>query len=101
MSKTFRGYITDEDWAVFLNGKELDPHYEHCNHSPTGLSWGYNGSGPAQLAFAMLYEVTQDLEFTRKHHQDLKRELISQLDQNSNWSITEEEILAWCKTLKD
>ena len=24
------------------------------NHSPTGFEWGYGGSGPAQLAVAML-----------------------------------------------
>ena len=27
------------------------------DHSPTGFSWGYGGSGPAQLALALLLEM--------------------------------------------
>lgn len=32
----------------------LDPKLKLVNHSPTGFSWGYGGSGPAQLALAIL-----------------------------------------------
>lgn len=32
----------------------LDPRLDLANHSPTGLEWGYRGSGPAQLALAIL-----------------------------------------------
>ena len=32
------------------------------NHSPDGFQWGYPGSGPAQLALALLYDVTADRE---------------------------------------
>ena len=28
------------------------------SHSPTGPAWGYGGSGPAQLALAILLAVT-------------------------------------------
>jgi hypothetical protein len=34
--------------------KPLDPRYVLRNNSPTGFAWGYNGSGPAQLALAIL-----------------------------------------------
>src|SRR5262245_22144387 len=27
------------------------------NHSPTGFEWGYGGSGPAQLALALLVDA--------------------------------------------
>lgn len=30
------------------------------NHSPDGFSWGYAGSGPAQLALAILLRATDD-----------------------------------------
>lgn len=36
---------------------ELDPRFDLGNHSPTGLSWGYAGSGPAQLALALASDV--------------------------------------------
>lgn len=33
---------------------DLPTRKEVYNHSPTGLEWGYGGSGPAQLSLAML-----------------------------------------------
>ena len=40
---------------VLLDGKELKPDHSQkiVNHSPDGFNWGYNGSGPAQLALAV------------------------------------------------
>lgn len=40
---------------VWLNGQELDPapSQKVRNHSPDGFNWGYEGSGPAQLALAI------------------------------------------------
>ena len=34
--------------------KPLDSRRDLWNHSPTGFEWGYCGSGPAQLALALL-----------------------------------------------
>ena len=34
--------------------KPLDPGYDLWNNPPTGFSWGYSGSGPAQLALVIL-----------------------------------------------
>ena len=44
---------------VFVDGIKLNPQnsLEYVNHSPDGFNWGYFGSGPAQLAFAILLEV--------------------------------------------
>ena len=40
---------------VFVErGDELDPRFDLRNHSPDGFEWGYYGSGPAQLALALL-----------------------------------------------
>jgi len=35
----------------------LDWRLDIADHSPTGLEWGYSGSGPTQLAIAILAEV--------------------------------------------
>jgi Family of unknown function (DUF6166) len=40
--------------------KPLDPCWELRNHSPTGFEWGYGGSGPAQLALAILADHLDD-----------------------------------------
>lgn len=41
---------------VFVNNRELRPErsLKVYNHSPDGFAWGYAGSGPAQLALAIL-----------------------------------------------
>lgn len=45
---------------VSIDGKALDPSesLRYRQHSPTGFAWGYGGSGPAQLALAILLKFT-------------------------------------------
>jgi hypothetical protein len=45
-----------EVYVIRDDGKQYPlPLYTQIrNHSPTGFEWGYNGSGPAQLALAIL-----------------------------------------------
>jgi len=45
---------------VWVNGRELLPirSQKAYNHSPDGFSWGYGGSGPAQLALALMLLFT-------------------------------------------
>jgi hypothetical protein len=65
---------------VWIDDRELLP--EHSlqvrNHSPTGFSWGYGGSGPAQLALALLLELTTT-EMALLWYQDVKWQIIAKL----------------------
>ena len=67
------------------------------NHSPAGFEWGYEGSGPAQLALAILLDHSGDESKTLKHHQAFKREVIAKLTRDDNgWSLSSEVIdLFW------
>lgn len=49
-----------ETREVYLDGKFLDPRPSQKlhNHSPDGFNWGYGGSGPAQLALAIVLKLT-------------------------------------------
>jgi hypothetical protein len=49
-----------ETREVYLDGHRLDPRssQKHHNHSPDGFNWGYAGSGPAQLALAIILALT-------------------------------------------
>ncbi len=73
-----------ETGDVFLNGKhlDLDKSLKLVNHSPSGFSWGYGGLGPAQLALAILYELTNDKDFSIRNHQKLKFDFVSKLPQS-------------------
>jgi hypothetical protein len=82
---------------VFINGLLLEPGPSQnlFNHSPDGFSWGYAGSGPAQLALAILLELTGDKEFALEHHQDFKFAWVAKLPQGDflGWSKADEWII--------
>ncbi len=63
-------------------------------HSPDGFNWGYGGSGPADLALAILADLMGEEE-ARKHYQAFKGEIIAELPQDADWTLTEEEIRNW------
>ena len=66
--------------GVTFGGQPLEPaaSLEVRNHSPTGFSWGYGGSGPAQLALAILLRVT-DRATAERLYQAFKWECIAPL----------------------
>jgi hypothetical protein len=45
---------------VTVDGRALDPRFDLRTHSPTGFEWSYGGSGPAQLALALLGDWLAD-----------------------------------------
>ena len=68
--------------AVHIDGNFLSPErsIKLCNHSPDGFSWGYHGSGPAQLALALLLEAGASDKEAQRYHQEFKRDKISTLE---------------------
>ncbi|WP_408960765.1 DUF6166 domain-containing protein [Natrinema sp. 74] len=66
-----------------------------ANHSPSGFEWGYGGSGPAQLALALLLDYTDDEEVALAHYTEFKTEVVSQLDcsdPDGCWRLTGNDI---------
>jgi len=63
------------------------------NHSPDGFQWGYGGSGPAQLALALLLDVTGNPDLAQAHYQDFKFYKVASWGEE--WQITSQEILDW------
>lgn len=43
-----------------VGGRPVDPRFDLRNHSPSGFEFGYGGSGPAQLALAILADCCDD-----------------------------------------
>jgi len=67
------------------------------NHSPDGFNFGYGGSGPAQLALAILLEHINDKDRAVALHQDFKWEFISRLV-HPGGEITGKSIDLWLQT---
>lgn len=83
------------------------------NHSPTGFEWGYGGSGPAQLALAILADHFGDVRATDQYdarapsyrspdfafkalqfYQDFKWKVIANLNRASDWTLSTSEVAA-------
>ena len=68
----------------------LPLHLEVFNHSPTGFEWGYGGSGPAQLALALVMDATGDKALALRHYQDFKFRFVA--GWGETWRISAKEI---------
>jgi hypothetical protein len=71
----------------------LPPRTDLRNHSPTGFEWGYGGSGPAQLALAILADALGPTRAVGLYH-DFKWEVLAGLEADE-WAIAREDVLAW------
>jgi hypothetical protein len=69
----------------------LPPRYDLRNHSPDGFAWGYGGSGPSQLALAILADHFGDDEKALRSYQDFKFWRIAP-QKSDRWKITSDEI---------
>jgi hypothetical protein len=88
--------LYDEQVFVVRDGQVhlLNPRtdLEHC--SPDGLSWGYRGSGPSQLAVAMLMEVLGNWERVQRIRHQFSDHFVSRIPQDRNWTADGSDILA-------
>jgi hypothetical protein len=62
------------------------------NHSPSGFSWGYHGSGPAQLALALLLDYTGDSRRALRLYQEFKRRVVAAWPGDGDWTLTGDQI---------
>ncbi len=94
----YNGEAEGRSWDVFVGSghsrQKLPPRLDVRNHSPTGFAWGYGGSGPAQLALALLlYEYgDEELERVERIYQLFKFRVIDRLPQDEDWKLTSDQI---------
>lgn len=71
---------------VWINETEINPMRSQsvANHSPDGFNWGYGGSGPAQLALAILLELV-DENIAAASYQMFKREFVAAWEQGKDF----------------
>jgi hypothetical protein len=100
--KTYRGYNEGGSTAsshlvtVTLDGAPEEGYIlEHrVRHSPTGFSWGYGGSGPADLARSILWDFLGN-EPAPWLYQAFKFAYVGRWPQDGNWVLPAEEIRQW------
>ena len=93
--------VRDKDGTlkVTVNGQPLNPRLDLWNHSPTGYECGYGGSGPAQLALALLADCLHDDQIAVQLHQSFKWSVVVCLPR-ADWALTEAQIRQAVNALK-
>lgn len=96
-AKLYVGFRLDGRTIVQADGKEIDPRRSQAvrNHSPDGFAWGYGGSGPAQLALALLLHAGLPDHVAGWLYQDFKGQIVSQWSQQANWLIRGSDVAYW------
>ena len=89
--KRYQGSRLNHVLSVTVDGEPLSPRLDLQEHSPDSFEWGYGGSGPAQLALALLADALGDDDMAWSLHQDFKRDVVAILPR-AGWQLTENEI---------
>ena len=67
------------------------------NKSPAGFAWGYHGSGPGQLAIAILLEL-YGKDVASALYQDFKSDIIAAHDMNKDFVLPVSTVKAWVES---
>lgn len=89
--KSYTGYREGHAVIVRVDGRPLNPRLDLWNHSPTGFEWGYCGSGPAQLALAILADHLGDDQQALNLYQRFKWAVVVELPRK-RWTLTSRDI---------
>ena len=105
---TYYGIVTagEMDWTVYIEnttGRQLFT--EHAAHNAgfnisDGMTWGYNGSGPCQLAAAILLEETESPAFVQQWLDQFCHEVIAAFDKDRPFRLTSGQVAEWCDERK-
>lgn len=90
-------FVKEEHW----NGASINYELEHVErHSPDGFRWGYAGSGPADLALAILTDYcrqmrmnVENIDLIEGYYQKFKKDFIVSSPDELN--ITSKQIEEW------
>lgn len=81
---------------LYMDGRRVlpDDSQRIVNHSPDGFAWGYGGSGPAQLALAILMCVFP-VSIARKYYQKFKFDIVAKQDKDGEFILLWPDFEKW------
>lgn len=79
---------------------ELPVRLDIANHSPDGFEWGYRGSGPRQLAVALIAHATGSSEWALAYSNFFKEAIVAKLPHDA-WELTKDEVIQTVRTLHE
>lgn len=87
-------FVIDDDGVE----RPLNPRLDLRRHSPSGYEWGYGGSGPAQLALAIVADAMGD-QTAMTVYQEFKWEIVALRNRDGDWEIGEDDVAAICAAI--
>lgn len=75
----------------------LDSRLDLQSHSPTGIEWGYVGSGPAQLALDILADALDSDLLAVRLHQHFMYEWVVPWLESDEWMISQLQVVCWAE----
>jgi hypothetical protein len=99
-----RGILIDGIAEVSIGSERLTLpplRRDEARHSPAGFNWGYSGSGPAELARAVLIACCPDDDFVRQPYvyQSFKAVYVSVI-RTEAWALRRSEVRRWVERVK-
>lgn len=88
--KVYRGRRGPGGTVVTVDGRPLDPRTDLRDFHAAGFEWGYEGSGPSQLALAILADLHGDGVALRDHRAFMQA-VICDLE-GDDWTLSAEQI---------
>ena len=89
--KTYRAVRTPDGCSVTVDGVALEQRIDLRQYSTSGFEWGYEGSGPQQLALAILADHFGDDKRALAHHKVFMEVVLSGL-RSDEWVLTPDQI---------
>lgn len=97
MSKLYRGVRQEREAVVYVDNVKLDIEPSRkLRPSDATYEWGYLGSGPQQLAIAILLDATGSESTTLAHYTAFKYDFIGPAE-FQGFTILESQIHDWLK----
>ncbi len=95
-NRTISGVRRDGRAHVMIDGRPLDwqEPADVGQLSPTGPEWGFRGSGPNQLALAILLTVTGEYESWGQYRHFVEG-CIGRIDQARDWTLKTDDVHVW------
>jgi hypothetical protein len=88
--KVYEGARSLDGAIVTVDGRRLPPRQDLRLLSKAGFEWTYEGSGPAQLALALLADHLGDDAAALRDYERFMHEVVAHLD--NAWRLTSADI---------
>ncbi len=89
--KIYKATRGPDGCSVTVDGVPLNQRIDLSQQSSSGFEWGYEGSGPQQLALAILADHFGDDSRALTHHKVFMEVVISVL-RTDEWTLTSDQI---------